>query len=72
MFPPKPSDIFSPEGECSEGLDAFRLFFKNIFMAFKRVPVTLGQQYNVGEKPTVILYFLYINGHADTFFFLTN
>ena len=25
-------------------------------MAFKRVPVTLGQQYNVGEKTTVILY----------------
>ena len=26
MFPPKPSDIFSPEGRCSEGLDAFRIF----------------------------------------------
>ena len=25
--------------------------------------VTLGQQYNVGEKPTVILY-IYINRHA--------
>ena len=32
---------------------------QNLFMAFKRVSlmvVTLGQQYNVGEKPTVILY----------------
>ena len=28
MFPPKPLDIFPPEGECSEGLDAFRFFFK--------------------------------------------
>ena len=26
MFPPKPLDIFSPEGGCSEGLDAFRFF----------------------------------------------
>ena len=28
--------------------------------------VTLGQQYNVGEKPTVILYTSYINRHAGT------
>ena len=28
--------------------------------------VTLGQQYNVGEKPTVILYTYYINRHAGT------
>ena len=27
--------------------------------------ITLGPQYNVGEKPTVILY-IYINRHADT------
>ena len=27
--------------------------------------ITLGQQYNVGEKPTVILY-SYINRHAGT------
>ena len=27
--------------------------------------VTFGQQYNVGEKPTVILY-TYINRHAGT------
>ena len=27
--------------------------------------VTLGQQYNVGEKPTVILYTTYINPHAE-------
>ena len=28
--------------------------------------VTLGQQYNVGEKPTVILYTYIINRHAGT------
>ena len=28
--------------------------------------VTLGQQYNIGEKPTVILYTYYINHHAGT------
>ena len=28
--------------------------------------ITLGQQYNVGEKPTVILYTYYINCHAGT------
>ena len=28
--------------------------------------ITLGQQYNVGEKPTVILYTYYINRHAGT------
>ena len=27
--------------------------------------ITLGPQYNVGEKPTVILY-IYINRHAGT------
>ena len=32
-----------------------RLQRQNIFMAFKRVPVKLSQQYNVAEKPTVIL-----------------
>ena len=45
-----------------------RLQIRNLFMAFKRVPpvvVTLGQQYNIGEKPTVILY-TYINRHART------
>ena len=28
--------------------------------------VTLGQQYNIGEKPAVILYTYYINRHAGT------
>ena len=28
--------------------------------------ITLGQQYNVGEKPTVILYTYIINRHAGT------
>ena len=31
MFPPKPFDNFSPGGGCSEGLDAFRFFFKYRF-----------------------------------------
>ena len=40
------------------------------FSLNKRVPlffmvVTLGQLYNIGEKPTVILY-TYINRHAGT------
>ena len=43
-----------------------RLQMQNLFMVFKRVGspnnddintvVTLGQQYNTGEKPTVMLY----------------
>ena len=45
-----------------------RLQRQNLFMAFNRVTpvvVTLGQQYHVGEKPTVILY-TYINRHGGT------
>ena len=45
-----------------------RLQIQNLFIAFRRVSlmvVTLGQQYNVGEKPTVILH-TYINRHAGT------
>ena len=30
IFTPKSFDIFSPEGGCSEGLDAFRFFFKQV------------------------------------------
>ena len=30
MFPPKYFDNFSPEGGCSEGLDAFRFFLKTL------------------------------------------
>ena len=29
IFLPKPLDIFSPEGGCSEGLDAFRFFLND-------------------------------------------
>ena len=36
IFPPKPLDIVSPEGRCSEGLDAFRFFLNT---------VSLGVQY---------------------------
>ena len=44
-----------------------RLQIQNLFMAskwFLQVR-TLGQHYNVGEKPTVIMY-SYINRHAGT------
>ena len=30
MFPPKPLDIVSPEGGCSEGLDAFRFLLNTL------------------------------------------
>ena len=46
-----------------------RLKIQNHFMAFKQIgspmQITLGPQYNVGEKPTVILY-IYINRHVGT------
>ena len=35
MFPPKPFDNFSPEGRCSEGLDAFRFFFIQSYLENK-------------------------------------
>ena len=40
---------------------------QNLFMALRGSPmaITLGQQYNVGAKSTVILY-TYINRHAET------
>ena len=42
---------------------------QDLFMTFNYIHspmvVALGQQYNVGEKPTIILY-AYINRHADT------
>ena len=34
--------------------------------------VTLGRQYNVGEKPTVILLYTYINRHAGTLYINRN
>ena len=48
-----------------------RLRKQNLFIAFgSPMVVTLGQEYNLGEKPTVILY-TYINcamqGHQKTF-----
>ena len=39
MFPPKPLDIFFPEGGCSEGLDAFRFFFKKMSLRQSTTPV---------------------------------
>ena len=46
------------------------LQIRNLFVAFKRVrspmEITLGQQYNAGEKPTVILYTDTIKRHART------
>ena len=37
-----------------------------IYTAGSPMQITLGQQYNVGEKPTVILYIYIINRHAGT------
>ena len=39
--------------------------YKNSSWTGSPIVVTLGQQYNIGEKPTVILY-TYINRHAGT------
>ena len=36
MFPPKSSDIFSPEGGCSEGLDAFRFFLDSMDVTYNK------------------------------------
>ena len=44
--------------------------YKTAYAAFtdcSPIVVTLGQQYNVGEKPTVMLYTTYINRHAGPF-----
>ena len=67
---PRPSEHPPVMGEkMSKRLGGIkRLQIQNLFMAFKQVPrsqITLGPQYNVGEKPTVILY-VYINRHAGT------
>ena len=46
-----------------------RLQIQNLFLVFKRflspVVMTMGLQYNIGEKPTVMLY-TYINRYAGT------
>ena len=40
----------------------------NLFMVSNGFPnvTTSGQQYNIGDKPSVILYTTYINLHAGT------
>ena len=41
MIPPKLFDIFSPLTEgCSEGLDAFRFFFKQMYLTWVNVDPT--------------------------------
>ena len=70
MFPPKPVDIFSPEGGCSEGLDASRFFLNNnmsyvmvyyivsvSFLPFFWCPcmaINVSVQYNGGLLPDII------------------
>ena len=54
--------VNSNEGEMSKTFRwDHRLQIQNPFMAFRQVPrwmvVTLGQQYNTGEKPTVMVCF---------------
>ena len=39
LFRPKPSDIFSPGGGCSEGLDAFRFFLNNKYPSLSIFPI---------------------------------
>ena len=52
MFPPKPLDIFSPEGGCSEGLDAFR-FFLNMYPARGH---KVDKDHPEGKRTTYSLY----------------
>ena len=68
MFPPKPLDIFTPEGGCSEGLDAPRFFLDNnmcdgvttlsvLFLLFFWCPcmaINVSVQYNGGLFPNII------------------
>ena len=64
---PRPSE-HPPVNVKTFRWDHNRLQIQNLFMTFKTgspMQITLGQQYNVGEKPTVILY-IYINRHAGT------
>ena len=70
---PRPSSEHPPVmgGKMSKRLGGIkRLQIQNLFMAFKQVrspmQITLGPQYNVGEKPIVILYIYIINRHVGT------
>ena len=47
MFPPKPLDIFSPEGGCSEGLDAFRFFLNTVYTTDRSTPVAQSAPRNL-------------------------
>ena len=66
---PKPLDIFSPKGGCSEGLDASRFFLSNnnmcdvyhnvsvLFLLFFWCPcmaINVSVQYNGGLLPDII------------------
>ena len=66
MFPPKPLDIFSPEGGCSEGLDAFRFFLKYLCVLDVRlVNAPAGVTQEEGHTgflhlPSAVLAFIFI------------
>ena len=66
---PRPSEHPPAKGEkMSKRLDGIKgCKYKTSYgiQTGSLMKITLGQQYNVGEKPTVILY-IYINRHAGT------
>ena len=64
-------DLLSIPQSGGENVKSFRwghgLQTLNIFMPFKRVPLIAHiRQYNIEEKPTVVLYTYIINRHAGT------
>ena len=64
----KPSEHLPSGRKMSKGLEVGTLAVEtNLFMVSNGFPnvTTSGQHYNIGEKPSVILY-TYINRHAGT------
>ena len=66
---PKPSEHPPVRGgemsKCLGGIKGCKYKTSSRHLNGSPMVVTLGQQYNIGEKPTVILY-SYINRHAVT------
>ena len=65
MFLPKLSDIFSPEGGCSEGLDAFNFFLNSVRFRIAGSKVLVSFQTPYCMK--VVLFAMYnINGSGSS------